>query len=456
MSSLKPEPGAPDANPVVPPKEVISPLESKVISKVLRYIIPISVLGLFVSFIDRTNISVAGPPMADDLGLTPTMFGLAAGLFFIGYVIFEIPSNLALKRFGAKVWIARIMVTWGAVCVATAWVTGAESLYIMRFLLGVAEAGFFPGILFYLGLFIPARHLTKAYSLFQIGIPFSLAFGAVLTSWILTMDGTLGFSGWQWVFIIEGGMAVVLGVACFFVMSDSPAKAKWLDADEKAILKTAMERDQILTHVQDVHGLTAVRMVLKNPQVWYYSMVYTLMMIGFYSVTYWLPQIIKLKFGTSNVESGLLSAIPWVLATLALIFVSRYTAKHGKRGPLLTIILFIAAAGMLVSSLAGDPVIALIGLCFGACIQACVPLLYSFPSQHFPGALGAVALALVNSIGNIGGFLGPFILGALRESFGTDTPGLLMLTSTFILAGIFSLGLKKQLRKSPAYVAGVE
>lgn len=167
------------------------------------------------------------------------------------------------------------------------------------------------------------------------------------------MDGTLGFSGWQWVFIIEGGMAVVLGVACFFVMSDSPAKAKWLDADEKAILKTAMERDQILTHVQDVHGLTAVRMVLKNPQVWYYSMVYTLMMIGFYSVTYWLPQIIKLKFGTSNVESGLLSAIPWVLATLALIFVSRYTAKHGKRGPLLTIILFIAAAGMLVSSLAG-------------------------------------------------------------------------------------------------------
>lgn len=173
MSSLKPEPGAPDANPVVPPKEVISPLESKVISKVLRYIIPISVLGLFVSFIDRTNISVAGPPMADDLGLTPTMFGLAAGLFFIGYVIFEIPSNLALKRFGAKVWIARIMVTWGAVCVATAWVTGAESLYIMRFLLGVAEAGFFPGILFYLGLFIPARHLTKAYSLFQIGIPFS-------------------------------------------------------------------------------------------------------------------------------------------------------------------------------------------------------------------------------------------------------------------------------------------
>ncbi|MEN3268600.1 MFS transporter [Pseudonocardia sp.] len=431
--------------------------ESRVVSKVLRRIIPITVIGLFVSFIDRTNISVAGPAMDGDLGLTPTIFGLASGLFFVGYVLFEIPSNLALKRFGAKLWIPRIMITWGVICGLTALVQGASSLYVMRLLLGIAEAGFYPGILFYLGLFVPARQLTRAYSLYQIGIPVSLALGSVLTAALLTMDGILGVTGWQWVFIIQGGMAVVVGIICFAIMPSSPDKASWLDKREKSVLRAAMERDQDNSGDTADHGLAAVLTIMRNKQVWYYCLIYLLMMLGFYSVTYWLPQIIKLKLNTGTVAAGLLSAIPWAVATAALVFVSRYTARNtGKRTRILTVTLLVCTVGMLIASLTGNAVFALVGLCLGACIQAAVPLLYSFPAQHFPGAKGAVALALVNSIGNIGGFAGPYLLGMLRDGTGSDTFGLLVLSLSFLLAAALSIGLQRQLRKSPAYVPGVD
>jgi len=240
------------------------------------------------------------------------------------------------------------------------------------------------------------------------------------------------------------------------VMARSIDTAKWLTLDEKVTLKAAIDRDRDLDDVTDHHGLKAVTTILGNPQVWYYCATYTFMMIGFYAVTYWLPQIIKLKMHTTIVQAGLLSAIPWIVATIALVAVSRYTTRHGRRGPVLTVVLFVCASGMLIASLVSNPAIALVGLCLGACIQAAVPLLYSFPSQHFPGTAGAVALALVNSVGNIGGFLGPYLLGWLRQASSTDTAGLLALTSAFVIAGALSTGLNRQLRKSPAYVAGVD
>ncbi|WP_322050599.1 MFS transporter [Paraburkholderia bannensis] len=430
--------------------------EVRLISKVIRHVIPLAVLGLFVSFIDRTNISVAGPDMEHAIGLTPETFGLASGLFFIAYLIFEIPSNLALKKYGAKVWIARIMVSWGLVCVATALVKTPTSLYVMRLLLGLAESGFYPGVLFYLGLFVPARELTKAYALYQLGIPISLALGSVLTAAILLLDGFLGVAGWQWVFILEGGLAVVVGVICYFVMASQPESAKWLSKQEASQLSELIKRDRKTDDDRNAHGLKAVSSVLRNKQVWYYSIVYTFMMMGFYSVTYWLPQIIKHKFALTNVQSGILSSIPWLTATIALFAVSTYVSRRGHRAAVLTIVLLTCAIGMLASSLSSNATIAFVGLCLGACIQAAVPLLYSFPSQHFPGAKGAVALALVNSVGQIGGFLGPYILGILRGATGADTTGLLLLGSSFLIAALMSTGLTKQLRKSPSYVAGIE
>lgn len=428
--------------------------DSALISKVLWKIIPLAIIGLFVSFVDRTNISVAGPDMERAIGLTPETFGLAAGLFFIGYLLFEIPSNLALKKFGAKVWISRIMITWGLVCVATALVHTPQSLYVMRLLLGIAESGFYPGILFYLGLFVPARELTKAYSLYQLGIPISLGAGSMLTAGILKLDGAWGVAGWQWVFVIEGGMAIVVGIVCYLLMASRPASANWLSASEAQRLSDLIRQDRKDDDGNEDHGLAAIVAVLRNRQVWYYSAVYTFMMLGFYSVTYWLPQIIKHRFSVDNVQSGLLAGVPWLFAAIALIVVSNYVTKHGRRALVLTVVLGLCAIGMLISSLSSNGVLAFVGLCLGACIQAAVPLLYSFPSQHFPGAKGAVALALVNSIGQIGGFFGPYILGILRGATGADTAGLLLLASSFLMASVLSIGLTRQLKHSASYVEG--
>jgi cyanate permease len=239
-------------------------------------------------------------------------------------------------------------------------------------------------------------------------------------------------------------------------MANSPATVRWLDAEEKQVLQQAIDREQGDDEDADLHGWKATVVILRNPEVWFYSGVYLLMMLGFYSVTYWLPQIIQQKMDTGSVESGLLSAIPWAVATGALFLVSWYTSRHGRRAQMLTAILIVCTAGMLVGSLVGNPEIALVGLCFGACIQAAVPLLYSFPSQHFPGAKGAVALALVNTIGNIGGFAGPYLLGWLREATGTDKAGLLILASSFALAAILSTQLPRALRRSPTYAPVVD
>lgn len=415
--------------------------EQAIINKVLRAIIPISVIGLFASFIDRTNIAIAGPEMSGPLGLTPTMFGLAAGLFFVGYVLFEIPSNFALKKFGARIWIARIMITWGLICLATAWVQGATSLYIMRFLLGVAEAGFYPGILFYISLFVPKQHLTRAYSLFQLGIPVSLAIGSVFTASLLYMHGFLGLDGWQWVFIIEGGLTVVLGILWLFGSASEPQKATFLSEAEKSTLLQMLKRDRKADH--DDHGLTAITAIMKSNRAWLFAFIYVFMMIGFYSVTYWAPQIIKQKMGLSNASAGMMSAIPWVFAAVSLFLASRYVSKTGNRVATLIGILVFCGCGMLISSLASDPRIALVGLCMGACIQAAVPLIYAITSHEFNGTQNAVALAFVNSFGNIGGFLGPYLLGYLRDTTGADTSGLLILSSSFVLAAVFSISLFK-------------
>ncbi|SAL06021.1 major facilitator transporter [Caballeronia calidae] len=429
--------------------------QRKVVAKVLRRIMPLALLGIFVSYIDRTNLAVAGPSMEHALGLTPAMFGMASSLFFIGYVLFEIPSNLLLQRLGAKFWIARIMVTWGLICMAMSLVTGATSLYILRFLLGIGEAGFYPGILFYLGLFIPVRYLAKAYSIFQIGIPFSLALGSAMTAALLNMHGVLGVADWQWVMIIEGGMAVVIGIVTFFVMASTPAKARWLSERERTTLTAAIRRDRKQGD-DEAHGMQAVGSVIKTPAVWYYALFYMMCLIGFWTVTYWLPQIIKLRFSVSATQAGMLSALPWVVCFFALALSSKMTVRGRARAPFIAVILLICAVGLSLSALASNPIVAFAGLCMAACVQVGMPIFYSFPAQHFPGAKGAVALGLVNSIGNIGGFFGPYILGVLRETFHSDTVGLLFLSSTFLISALLALGLPRQLRKSESYVEFAE
>lgn len=424
-----------------------------VVRKVLRRILPIAMLGLFAAYIDRTNLSVVGSDMAKDLQLTPSMFGLASGLFFIGYVLFEVPSNVALQRFGARLWLARIMVSWGLVCMATSLVTGALSLYLLRFLLGAGEAGFYPGIIFFLGLFTPVAYLARAYAIFQISVPFSLALGSLVTSALLYMDGIGGLRGWQWVMILEGAFAILMGIITFMTLSDLPEKSSWLTPREKLVLKSALRAER-REEDHDAHGLRAIGQVLKSRHAWYYALNYMFMLIGFYAVIYWLPQIIKLRFNVSTVQAGLLSAVPWLYVTIVLIFVARNMvgvqgATPQRRARQIAIYMSLSAVGLLIAVVSSNAYLSFVGLCLAASIQACVPMLYTFPSEHFGrGARSAAVLAMVNSIGNIGGFFGPYIVGLAREWSGNDNAGMLVLAGSFAIAAVMAIGLPRQLAQS--------
>ncbi|NIL77280.1 MFS transporter [Rhodococcus sp. B10] len=430
-----------------------TPEEKRIWAKVSRRVMPLAILGLFIAYVDRVNIAVVGSSMRESLSLSPSVFGLAAGLFSIGYILFEIPSNLAMDKFGAKIWIARIMVTWGLITVATTFVVGANSLYVARLLLGIAEAGFYPGLLFYFGLWFPAKRLARAYSLFQLGIPISLALGSVLTAQLLRLDGVWGVHGWQWVFIIEGAAAVILGIITLFYMANGPKDAKWLTESERTVVQSALKAESAGAHAGGSHSGSALMSVVKSKAAWYYTVTFFFILVGFYAVTYWLPQIIQERFTVGPVQAGFISALPWCLSAISLLLVSKRVQRTGNRGPTLAVVLIVCAAGLAVSALTGSAVVALIGLCVAACVQAGVPLLMSFPSQHFPGAQAAVALALVNSVANLGGFVGPWLLGVLRESTGDNQAGLLMLSGSFIIAAVLALGLARQLRTATSVVS---
>lgn len=424
--------------------------QDKVFAKVKRHIIPIAILGLFVAFIDRTNLSVAGHSMSESLSLSPAAFGLAAGLFYLGYILTEVPSNIALRRYGARRWIARIMISWGAITMLTMFVNTPESLYVARFLLGIAEAGFYPGILFWMSFWLPSRSLTRAYSLFQLGIPISLAIGSLVTAQLLRMDGLAGIHGWQWVFLIEGGAAVLMGLFTLKYMANSPAEAKWLSQEEKQILSEALSQDAAAVHEDDSGHSKALRQVFTSGAAWAYSACFLFMMIGFWTVTYWLPQILQDRLQVDTVQAGVLSAVPWVISGLSLLIVSKRIENGASLERSMVGVLFFCAIGFALSSLASSATVAFIGLCMAACIQAAVPLLFSFPSRHFDGARAAVALAMVNSVGSLGGFIGPVLLGWMKGATGSNQAGLLAMAGAFVIAGIIAAILPKILRAAKA------
>jgi ACS family tartrate transporter-like MFS transporter len=417
-------------------------------AKVKLHIIPIAILGLFIAFIDRTNLSVAGHSMSESLMLSPAAFGLAAGLFYLGYILTEVPSNMAIRRFGARRWIARIMISWGVITVLTMFVNTAQSLYVARFLLGIAEAGFYPGILFWMSFWLPARSLTRAYSLFQLGIPISLALGSVVTAQLLRLDGVGGLLGWQWVFLIEGGAAVVMGLITLKVMANSPSEAKWLSAEEKTTLAEILEKDSAgSTQHEGGHG-RALKEIFANKAAWFYSICYLFMMIGFWTVTYWLPQILQDRMKVDAVQAGLLSAVPWIISGVSLLIVSKRVEKGAPIGRSLVLVLLFCAVGFAISSMAASSWIAFVGLCMAACIQAAVPLLFSFPSRHFTGTQAAVALAMVNSVGSLGGFVGPVVLGWTKAATGANETGLIVMAGAFLIAAAIALALPSVLRKA--------
>ena len=421
----------------------LSTEERAVIRKAMWRLLPFLCFIYFIAYLDRVNVSFAALTMNGELGISDSAYGLGAGIFFVAYFLFEVPSNFALKRFGARVWIARIMVTWGLISMSTAFITGANGFYVMRFLLGVAEAGFFPGMIFYLTYWFPNRVRAGILGIFIIANPASTVVGAPLST---TLLGTslFGLSGWQTMFLVEGIPAVLLGVVVLFVLCDSPAKAKWLTEREREVLLTAVSRDERLS------TYTSARDGLASPLVWLFSGLYAALMMGVYGFGLWAPQIMKSLGTLSNQEVGLVLMIPYACATLAMVLWGRHSDRTGERKWHLTLPGVVGMIGFLCGGFTGNFYVAVIGFTLGAIgIYASLPLFWSLPTAILGGSAAAGGIALINSVGNLSGYLGPFVIGKLKDLTHGFTAGLLVIAASLGLAAVLGYVVGRRAPKLP-------
>jgi len=408
----------------------LSTEERAVIRKAMWRLLPFLCFVYFIAYLDRVNVSFAALTMNADLGISDSAYGLGAGIFFVAYFLFEVPSNFALKRFGARIWIARIMVTWGLISMSMAFITGPKSFYVMRFLLGVAEAGFFPGMVFYLTYWFPNRVRAGILGLFIIANPASTVIGAPLSTTLLGTS-VLGLTGWQTMFLIEGLPAVLLGFIVLLVLCDSPAKAKWLTERERDVLLAAVKRDERLS------TYTSARDGLLSPLVWLFSGLYAALMMGVYGFGLWAPQIMKSLGNLTNQQVGLVLMIPYACATLVMVLWSRHSDRTGERKWHLALPGVVGMLGFLYGGFTGSFYVAVIGFTLGAIgIYASLPLFWSLPTAILGGSAAAGGIALINSIGNLSGYLGPFLIGKLKDMTQGFTAGLLVIAASLGLAAI--------------------
>ncbi|ONN68661.1 MFS transporter [Pseudomonas oryzihabitans] len=417
--------------------------EKAVVRKVTLRIIPFVFLLYIVSYLDRANIGYAALQMNAELALSAEAFGFVSGIFFLGYFLFEVPSNVMLNRYGARVWIARILVTWGAIAAATAFAQTATHLYVLRFLLGVAEAGFFPGIIVYLTYWFRSKELATTVALFTAAIPVSYIIGAPLSTWIMDNVHWLGWSGWRWMLFLEGIPAVFLGVLCFVYLTDKPEQAKWLTPDEKTWLIDELERDRKARKNVKHFG---VMQSMTNPKVLYLSFIYFVYQCGSLGVGYWMPQIIK-GFSTSltHTQIGLIAMIPYIVATMMMIGWSRSSDRLNERKMHSAIPLGIAAVAMIGAGLVTSPVLAI------TMISLALAGLYSFkspfwalPTLFLSRSTAAVSIAVINSIGNLGGFVGPSMIGMVKGNTNSASAGLLFLAGLLAVAFVMTLLIRIQ------------
>ena len=358
-----------------------------------------------------------------------------AGIFFIGYFIFEVPSNLALKKFGASRWIARIMVTWGLISALMSLASGEWSFYALRFLLGVAEAGFFPGIILYLTYWYPAKYRARFIAAFAIAVPVSTVIGAPVSGLLLGLDGATGFKGWQWLFIIEGVPSILLGIVTWFYLTDRPERASWLSAEQKAWLASKLDAE--IAAKQAVKHMTLGE-ALTSPKVLMLSLIYFGFVGALYGMQFWLPQIVK-AFGLTNAQTGFVTAIPYVFGTIAMILWARHSDASRERvfhvgGPLL-----LTAFALAVSSYISSPVMTMVVLTVAAIGVFCTfAVFWTLPTAWLSGTAAAGAIALINSIGNLAGFGGPFLIGWVKEATGHTSTGLLVLSVLPLIAGLLA------------------
>jgi ACS family tartrate transporter-like MFS transporter len=418
----------------------MSAVEIRTIAKITRRLVPFLIVCYFTAYLDRVNVGFAALEMNQHLGLSQTAFGLGAGIFFIAYFIFEVPSNLLLERFGARKWIARIMLSWGILSGTMAFIpaighaTGLgneNTFYVVRVLLGAAEAGFFPGIIFYLTLWFPAQYRARIVGYFMAAIPLSTVIGAPISGVLLYLHGGLGLAGWQWLFIIEAVPAIILAGIVFFYLTDSPADATWLAPEERTWLtgRLDLERRQRQA-VRDY----SVRQSLVNPRVLGLSLVYFGAVATNYGLSFFLPQIVK-AFGLNIFLTTVTSATPYAVGLIGMVWWGKRSDRVVERRFHAAFPLFIAAIGIAFSTALDNPALKMLSLCVaGFGIFANLPIFWTLPTAFLSGAAAAAGIAVINSIGNLAGFAGPFAMGWIRDRTGSYAGGLLLLATLGMIA----------------------
>ena len=414
-------------------------LERSTIARVTTRLVPFLIVCYFVAYLDRVNVGFAALSMNRDLGISQTAYGLGAGIFFLSYFVFEVPSNLALERFGARRWIARIMISWGILSGLMATVQGEYSFYLVRFLLGIAEAGFFPGIIFYLTLWFPAEYRARIIGYFMAAIPLSSVLGAPLSGALLGLDGVAGLHGWQWLFVVEAVPAVLLAVVVLFYLTDHPRDASWLPAEGRAWLAQRLEQER--QQRQSAQSFTVAQALL-NPRVLALSLVYFGAVACNYGIGFFLPQIVK-DFGLSNLQTGFVTAIPYVIGTLSIVYWGRRSDRTGERKGHTAFALFVAGVAILAASMLSDPTLKMVAFSVAAFgVFGCLPVFWTLPTSFLSGAACAGGVAIINSIGNLSGFVGPYAMGYIKDKTGSYEGGLQLLAGLGFLAMVIVLALR--------------
>jgi D-galactonate transporter len=411
--------------------------ENAIYKKVIWRIVPFLMLCYVVSYLDRVNVGFAKLQMSSELGLSDAAYGVGAGIFFFGYFIFEVPSNLIMNRIGARVWIARIMITWGIISAAFMFTSSEPVFYVLRFLLGVAEAGFFPGIILYLTSWYPAKRRAKIITTFMSAIPVSAILGNPLSGWI--MDGfhqVNGLSGWQWMFLIEAIPAVILGIVVLFYLDDTIAKAKWLTEGEKSVLLTNMEEESRFK-TSSPHNIGAT---LRDGRVWLMCLIYFCYVVGQYGLNFWMPTLVKATGVIGNLNIGVISAIPYICTFIVMLALGRSADHHRERRWHLVIPAVIAAGGFIASTVAPSTMLAIAALSVAAAgAISCAPLFWSLPTAFLAGTGAAAGIAWINSVGNLAGFVGPFFVGYLKDVTGNNAAGMYFLAIILVIGAVATL-----------------
>ncbi|QKK32967.1 MFS transporter (plasmid) [Rhizobium indicum] len=409
-------------------------LEDRAYGKVFWRIVPFLMLCYVVAYLDRVNVGFAKLQMSSELGLSEAAYGIGAGIFFIGYFLFEVPSNIIMNKVGARVWIARIMVTWGIISAAFMFTSSETVFYVLRFLLGVAEAGFFPGIILYLTAWYPAHRRARIITTFMSAIPISAIFGNPLSGLLMdSFHGTHGLSGWQWMFLIEAIPAILFGVATFFYLDDTIQGAKWLSDEEKRVLTANIEAEN-RAKTASPHSIAAT---LADRRVWLMCLIYFCFVLGQYGLNFWMPTIVKASGVNGNLNIGLISAIPYICTFVVMLALGRSADRLRERRWHLVVPAFIAAGGFVAATMATSTTVSIVCLSLAAAgAISCAPLFWSLPTAFLAGTGAAAGIAWINSVGNLAGFLGPFLVGYLKDFTGTNSAGMYLLAAALIIGSL--------------------